>query len=302
MKTPKPSVTIGLPVYNGEQYLPNALRSILEQTYTDFELVISDNGSTDGTERICRRVAEHDERIRYYRSEENKGAAWNFSTVASMAKTEYFRFASHDDLLHPRLLERCMAVAKDEEDAVLYYPRAVEIDADDNPTREFTDSLNLSAATPHGRLRVLLTNYATSNALFGLIRTEALRSTRLMDDFASSDVVLLAELALLGRFVEIDEALFLRRWELRSTANRTYEEIGGWFNPHSKRNHHFMRTRLIREIGRSIIRAPISRPEKLRSLGALAQAWGPRHTVTVLRELKRAFLPGLRRHRRSSHQ
>ena len=295
-----PSVTIGLPVYNGELYLADALRSILQQTYTDFELVISDNGSTDSTETICRDTASRDERVRYHRVEENRGAAWNFSTVAKLATSEFFRFASHDDLLHPRLLERCLETASAEPDAVLWYPKAVEIDANGDAVRAFTDSLELIASEPSRRLESFLANYATSNALFGLIRTELLQSTRLMDDFASSDVVLLAELALLGRFVEIDEPLFFRRWQLRSTANRSYEEIDGWFNPHSRRSHHFMRTRLIREIGRSICRAPIARTAKIRSLGALIRVWGPRHTPTVLREFRNAFLPALRLRRESS--
>ena len=93
-----PRVSIGLPVYNGENYMAAAIDSLLAQTFTDFELIISDNASTDATEQICRDYAHRDGRIRYYREEVNRGAAWNFTHTFELARGEYFKWHAHDDL------------------------------------------------------------------------------------------------------------------------------------------------------------------------------------------------------------
>ncbi|WP_081588053.1 glycosyltransferase family 2 protein [Gloeocapsa sp. PCC 7428] len=94
----RPRISIGMPVYNGEPYLKDAINSILNQTFEDFELIISDNGSTDRTEEICRTIASQDQRVRYYRNEQNLGAGWNFNRVVDLATGEYFRWACHDDI------------------------------------------------------------------------------------------------------------------------------------------------------------------------------------------------------------
>src|SRR6266853_631610 len=80
-RTDRPIVSVGLPVYNGEAYLRQVLESVLAQTFTEFELVISDNASTDGTEKICREYAAADPRIRWHRQARNRGVTWNFRQV-----------------------------------------------------------------------------------------------------------------------------------------------------------------------------------------------------------------------------
>ena len=100
----RPRVSIGLPVYNGENFLEFALDSILGQTFQDFELIISDNASTDATESICRRYAAKDSRIRYYRNPNNQGAAQNYNRVFALARGEYFKWAAHDDVCKPNYL------------------------------------------------------------------------------------------------------------------------------------------------------------------------------------------------------
>lgn len=92
-----PKVSIGMPVYNGEKSIREALDSLLAQTFTDFELIISDNASTDGTEAICREYVERDPRIRYVRQSENRGPIANFQFVLEEAVGEYFMWAAHDD-------------------------------------------------------------------------------------------------------------------------------------------------------------------------------------------------------------
>ena len=113
-----PRLSIGLPVYNGENYLAESLDALLGQTYEDFELIISDNASTDGTADICRRYEKQDSRIRYVRQPRNIGCAPNHNFVVGQARGELFKWASHDDLYARDLLKRCV-------DALDEYPHVV---------------------------------------------------------------------------------------------------------------------------------------------------------------------------------
>jgi glycosyltransferase involved in cell wall biosynthesis len=291
-----PPLTIGLPVYNGEQFLSEALQSILDQTFGDFELLISDNASTDGTEGICRDVARSDKRVRYFRHNENLGGAWNFNFVALEAQSDLFRFAADDDLLDPTLLEQCLAAYRDAPHGVLWYPRTVEIDIDGNYVQDFSDSLDLFDNEPHQRLRRFLDQYENSNALFGIIKRDALLDTRLHGTYQSADIVLLAELALRGRFFEVPDRLFKRRWEERSTGDKfSQEETQLWFDPASRRRYFFVRTRLFAEIARSIQLAPISYAERVRSFREFGASWIPKHGRAVLGEARRAIRMASRR-------
>lgn len=100
-----PKVSIGMPVYNGEQLLRGALDSLLGQTFSDFELIISDNASTDGTEQICREYAARDQRIRYVRQPTNLGAFGNFKFVFDESQREYFMWAACDDMFSRDFIE-----------------------------------------------------------------------------------------------------------------------------------------------------------------------------------------------------
>lgn len=108
--TPSPKVSIGMPVYNGEKYIREALDSLLAQTFTDFELIISDNASTDGTEAICREYVARDLRIRYVRQSENRGAAANFQFVLDESRGDYFMWAAADDSWLPTFLTESVGV------------------------------------------------------------------------------------------------------------------------------------------------------------------------------------------------
>ena len=93
-----PKVSVGMPVYNGERYLEAALDSVLAQSFDDFEVVISDNASTDRTEEICKGYAHEDERIKYFRMRKNYGVNYNFNNVFRLSAGEYFKWASSDDV------------------------------------------------------------------------------------------------------------------------------------------------------------------------------------------------------------
>src|SRR5690348_2515296 len=123
-----PRLSVGLPVYNGERYLAETLDSLIEQTFEDFELIISDNASTDGTAGICRRYEKLDSRIRYFRQPRNIGGAPNHNFVARQARGELFKWVSADDLYARDLLERCVDALNDLPHVVLAHPWTATID------------------------------------------------------------------------------------------------------------------------------------------------------------------------------
>jgi len=232
----KPRVSIGLPVFNGENYLEEALDSILAQTYSDFELIISDNASTDRTEEICRVYAARDDRIRYFRNETNLGAAKNYNRVFELSSGEYFKWAAHDDLCAPEYLERCVEILDREPDVVLCYPRTSIIDEHRRLVENYFDGFNLRSPKPHERFRDFFCTPGLCNPIHGLIRASILKRTLLIGSYPDSDRVLLGELALLGQFYEVPERLFFRRDhpQRSARANPDLDERVVWFDPARK--------------------------------------------------------------------
>jgi glycosyltransferase involved in cell wall biosynthesis len=208
-----PRVSISLPVFNGENYLRAAIDSILAQTYRDFELIISDNASTDATQEICRNYVEKDQRVRYIRNAQNIGASANYNNAFRLsAAGEYFKWAAHDDLLTPTYLEMCVAALDREPDAVLAQPIVGVIDSNGTILRISDNDLELAGAgRPSDRFAAFAKLPRTCWESFGLIRRDALARTALIGPYSFSDITLIAELALLGRFVLVPEVLFLNR-------------------------------------------------------------------------------------------
>lgn len=229
-----PQISIGLPVYNGAKYLGEAIDSILAQTFADFELIISDNGSTDGTAQLCRQYAARDGRIRLELQAQNRGASWNYNQVFALAAGDYFKWCSHDDLIAPTHLQRCLETLSAHPEAVLCYPQTLLIDEHGGNPTFYPDGLHLTAADPVARLeRYLFRPAKKCNPLLGLIRRATLARTGLIGSYNASDQVLLAHLALLGNFCEIPEPLMYRRDHPGASlrANRTAREVAAWFNP-----------------------------------------------------------------------
>ena len=211
MNRRKPRVSVGLPVYNGERFLEETLGSLLAQTYTDFELIISDNASTDRTEEICRIYAAKDKRVRYYRNAKNIGADRNFNRVFELSTGDYFKWASADDLCQPEHLARCLEVLDNDDTIVLAYPKTRFIDESGKALDLNDPGWDLRSEAAHERLRYVIRAGHWVNPHYGLIRAEALSKTRLMPNYPGGDYGLLAELSLRGKFVEIPEHLFFRR-------------------------------------------------------------------------------------------
>ncbi|HZW05053.1 MAG TPA: glycosyltransferase family 2 protein, partial [Anaerolineaceae bacterium] len=230
-----PRLSIGLPVFNGEMYLHQALESLLNQTYRDFELIIVDNASTDATGALCKEYAARDPRVRYVRQPENVGAAENFNAAYRLGQGELFKWAAHDDTLAPDFLEKCIAVLDANPDVVLAYSRVAQIDPQGNVSGSYDYPMRVSAADPLVRFQDLVLTNHFCVAVFGVIRRAVLEKTPLIAKYVGSDRVLLAELALHGRLFEVPEYLFFRRDHPDTSGRRftMYRRLA-WFDPKQK--------------------------------------------------------------------
>lgn len=260
--TDSPKVSIGLAVYNGETFLAEAIESILAQTYRDFELIISDNASTDQTAQICQKYAAQDKRIRYHRNKTNIGGANNENLTLTMAKGKYVRLAAHDDKCAPELLQRTVDVLEANPDVVLCYTATNLIDE----SGKLLDVSKLGKGTaknPYQRFRELIFRDHFCESTYGLIRTETLRKIELQKNYIDSDRIFLGRLALHGRFYEIPEPLFYKRLHSKNQY-LDWRARMAWFNPSWKGKISFPHWLELLDIISTIRQAPLSKSEKLR--------------------------------------
>ena len=238
----KPKITLGLLVYNGERYLGQTIDSLLSQTYGDFELLVSDNASTDGTEDICRSYATLDRRISYVRQRENIGAMGNFNHLASCATTDYFKWCAADDLISPSFLASCIEFLESHPDFVLCQSSTRTIGFDDSEMPN--DIIKPSGASeripiglnrdyqPWQRFRDVLLGSTAVMDLWGVIRTAPLKETGLLSPYVGYEKVLMAALSLRGRFAELPQKLFSYRIHPDSCSSRIAEDARQeWGNP-----------------------------------------------------------------------
>ncbi|MDY7105032.1 MAG: glycosyltransferase family 2 protein [Actinomycetota bacterium] len=287
----RPRVSIGLPVYNGERFLDQAIRTLLAQTFTDIELLLADNGSTDGTQAICEYWQNADQRVRYLRSEENHGAAWNFNRLLDVARGEYFKWAADDDEHEPGFIGSCVEVLDHHPDVVLAYTQAVEIDPD-SKILEYRGPVNhVDSESPSARYRAVLLKEVYCYAIFGVIRTAPLRTTALIGPFTMSDRVLLAELALHGRFVELPEAMYRHREHPGRSMYKYADDRDRlwWFDTSRKGGSSMPRWKVGLEYARSLRRAPVTGKERLASWASFAP-WALDNQRVLSRELARTVL------------
>ena len=219
----EPLVSIGLPVYNAEKRLRQALNSLLAQDYTNFELIISDNGSTDTTERICREYQAWNARIRYIRHTENRGSPWNFAYVAREARGRYFMWAAHDDLWDPSYIRKCYEMLEAHPEAVLCCTEDTICDENGTPIPQWASYKNIGTLgmTPVQRVHELISRMGWF-AFYGLIRREALQRISLGINVLGFDVVLMLELLLLGDFAKVNEHLFEKRSPAEGKSQEDY--------------------------------------------------------------------------------
>ena len=204
-----------MPVYNAQRFLREVLDSILAQTFTDFELIISDNGSTDATEAICREYAARDRRVIYDPNDRtNHGPAWNYNRTEALSRGEYFKWCAADDLLAPTLLEKCVAALDSDPGAVMAWPQTRVIDEDSKPIRDNAFVLPTDSESPAKRFGALINVKHKKHGafeIFSLIRIKAPAPFPRKGAYARADSVVLARLSLFGRFHLVQEFLFLNR-------------------------------------------------------------------------------------------
>ncbi|WP_392530783.1 glycosyltransferase family 2 protein [Nostoc sp. C117] len=210
MSSNQPRLSIGLPVYNGEKFLKEAIDSLLAQTFEDFELIISDNASTDRTEEICRTYAKKDRRISYYRNDKNIGCACNFNRVFELSSGEYFKWAAYDDLHAADFISKCVQVLDQDSSIILCHTQVYFIDEQGNFLQNYNIKLKTDSLKPQDRFQELLAKHL-SYQCYGVIRASALKKIPLMGGYGNADGILLLRLALVGRFYEIPEYLFFAR-------------------------------------------------------------------------------------------
>jgi glycosyltransferase involved in cell wall biosynthesis len=222
-------------VYNGERFLPETLDSLLAQTYGDFELIICDNASTDGTEQICYAYKNRDKRIKYYRNTINLGAARNYRKTFVLSSGQYFRWANADDLFAPESLARCLDVLEHEPSVILVYGKTRFIDDRGRFIADYDDRLDLRMDNPTERFVELYRCLGYVNVIYGLLRANILRKTKLIRSFVGGDISLVAELALYGKFWEIPEFLFYRRFHPQASSSFTnVAQLQEFFDPRTK--------------------------------------------------------------------
>jgi glycosyltransferase involved in cell wall biosynthesis len=244
-------LSIGLPVLNGAAHLREALHSVLDQTFSDFELIISDNASTDGTEEICRDVASSDQRVRYIRQPKNLGASANFNFAMNAATGYYFKWFAHDDVLAPTYFEKCLRVLDDSPTAAIVFPRRTYIDFHGKPAQPFVPDPIDSLDGISFKQLVQLPGGIFPRIVFGVARTSDWRRTRGFRPCNAADLALVAEMRLIGEFREISETLFFQRIHHGSPeqimrGNRRGE--AEWFDPaNAKRKIQLSSLRLLKE-------------------------------------------------------
>jgi glycosyltransferase involved in cell wall biosynthesis len=270
------TLTIGLPVYNGERYLRQSLDALLAQTWTDFELVISDNASTDATAAICQSYAAQDGRIRYVRQAVNVGAGPNHNLLVPLATGRYFKWASHDDLYEPELLERCIALLETDPGVVLAHAWDAVIDDTGTVLRSMPYELDTDDPDPAARLRSLLRTPG-GNDFYGVIRTDVLRRVGPHRSYYNADRTFMAGLVVRGRFGQVPEVLYLRRdHPARASRAGAPRDRAAALDP--RRAHplrHVLPVMYAEYVGgmvKAVLRAPLGPRDRARCLAEVA-AW-----------------------------
>ncbi|NHI92304.1 MAG: glycosyltransferase [Candidatus Lokiarchaeota archaeon] len=209
-------LTIGLPVYNGEDYLASALDSLLNQTFKNFKLIISDNASTDNTENICRNYSRKDSRIYYIRNKFNIGPANNFQKVLDMSDTQYFMWAAHDDLREPTFIEDLIGVLEKNHNIIL---ASSNFDFIDNKGHQIIpNNLHFFCFNMHNDIFKVLKNSIHNNKammIYGIYRTSVLKQMGGIpyksQDGSGDDTLFLLKLSFFGEFRFYPKVLIHKR-------------------------------------------------------------------------------------------
>lgn len=241
---------------------------------------MSDNASSDRTAEICQDFAAQDRRIRFYRSDQNKGGGWNHNRVLELSRGVYFKWQSNDDLCHPSMIEKCVAALENSPAAVLAHPQTTVIDEAGNVIENYTVELRTEAPDIATRFYDLVMSYHQCYQIYGVIRKSVLEKTGPMGNFVNGDGVLLANLALHGPYIKIPEYLFFSRRHARQSSQtapnrlrnrrlRLTSRVNGmpcteWWNPAKQRALTFPQWRQMAEYMRMVNRTSMGAEERIR--------------------------------------
>jgi glycosyltransferase involved in cell wall biosynthesis len=217
-----PLLSIGLPTFNRAQSLVRAIESVLAQEFCDFELIISDNASSDSTQSLCGDFCSKDNRVRYIRQPANQGAYANFYSVLSAASGQYFMWLSDDDWLDEAYLARCLSELKDHPDLALVCGSAKYVDESGNGFDGVV--VNLLEDSPAQRVLSYYRQVNDNGTFYGVVRRSALVANH-MQNVLGADWILIATLAVLGKIrtlenVHINRSSAGASADVRSLAKR----------------------------------------------------------------------------------
>jgi glycosyltransferase involved in cell wall biosynthesis len=263
--TTVPLVTVGMPVRNCERHIEQAIESVLAQSVGDFELVVSDNASTDTTPDIVRRYMARDARIRYQRFEVNQGVSPNWNAVVLAGRGRYFKWLAGSDEMAPDLLEKCLSVLQTRPDVVLAFGLTRWLDEGGQCLELCDKDFAVLSESPAARFGQVARNLSVNNQInASVIRMDALRQTRLLGRFPTDDLVLMAELALIGKFVLLPHELLRRRTGADvSSPNRTALQTAVHHDPRAARPNRFLPLRRQAARYAACWRAPLPLGERL---------------------------------------
>lgn len=257
-------VSVGLPVYNGERWLRSTAESILNQSFSDLTLIISDNGSTDNTQAICEELQSEDKRVKYYRNAENVGVFRNYDLVFHRSNSEYFKWSAVGDLCDPAFIEKAVDILDANDDVVLVHCKTRLIGDVAHNNEQFLTELNLIDEDPTIRFRQYLSTVRLNNIMNGLIRAKDLGETCLNKVFHASDKCMIAELSLWGKCVEIPEELFFRRMEsATATALKNSEETQEFYAQEPKAPANLFNWKTELTLMKGVTKAPITSMQKI---------------------------------------
>jgi glycosyltransferase involved in cell wall biosynthesis len=280
-----PLVSLGVPVFNGENYLDVALASLAAQTHENLEIIVCDNASTDRTEEIARAHAAADKRFSYHRNAENIGAHPNYHKAFHLATGRFFKWAAHDDWIEPRFVEACVTALESRLDASIAMTDARQVDENDvekSPKLRFTD---ISQPDPVARFKQVVWKERLNLPVFGLMPTAVLGRTNLLGSYPTSARVQIAELALLGPIVHVPETLFVHRNHPEGSlrAHNNAYEIRSWYDTARTASSYLPHWEYLNALRKAADVAPLT-PKQRRACQLEAMRWGTTRPKALLQD------------------
>lgn len=202
----KPKLTIGIPVYNGERFLRQKLDSLLSQTFTDFQIIISDNASTDSTQEICKEYEKRDKRITYIQQEKNIGSKNNFMFVLQQAETKYFVWSAVDDIMEPQFLEKNINVLDSNNEFVGCISKIDYYVDDQKQSKSNFIQLDSIVGTYEKKVRFYLRN-SSANMIYAVYRTADLQKCKVLDPIGAWDSAIILSVLKYGNIHVISDTL-----------------------------------------------------------------------------------------------